>query len=154
MIGPIDAPATPYLTGPQGGKHFAANLWPAAPTALRPMWSEYYRVMAGLAAEVMRLFAAALDLADVDFFADKIDRHISRLRVRNYPAPRAPAALGQLRAGAHTDCGRLTILKTEARPDGLQVAGPDGTWLDVPIVEGTFIVNIGRSDGALDQRPR
>jgi isopenicillin N synthase-like dioxygenase len=143
MIGPIDPPATPYFTGPQAGKHFAANLWPVAPAALRPVWSEYYRVMTGLAEEVMRLFAVALDLGDADFFADKIDRHISRLRVRNYPAPREPAAPGQLRAGAHTDYGSLTILKTEDRPGGLQVSGPDGTWLDVPIVDGTFIVNIG-----------
>jgi isopenicillin N synthase-like dioxygenase len=143
MIGPIDPPATSYFTGPQAGRHFAANLWPAAPATLRPVWSEYYRVMAGLAEEIMRIFAAALDLADIDFFADKIDRHISRLRVRNYPAQHEKAAPGQLRAGAHTDYGSLTILKTEDRPGGLQVAGPDGTWLDVPIVAGTFIVNIG-----------
>ena len=57
----------------------------------------------------------------------------SRLRVRNYPAQREKAAPGQLRAGAHTDYGSLTILKTEDRPGGLQVIGPGGAWLDVPI---------------------
>ena len=143
MIGPIDVPAAPYFTAPEAGKHFAANLWPVVPAALRPVWTDYYRAMSALAAELMRVFAAALGLADGEFFADKIDRHISRLRVRNYPAPREPAAPGQLRAGAHTDYGSLTILKTEDRPGGLQVRGKDGAWLDVPIVDGTFIVNIG-----------
>jgi isopenicillin N synthase-like dioxygenase len=143
MIGPLDPPATPYFTGPEAGKHFAANLWPAEPAKLRPVWTAYYRVMEALAEEIMRIFAAALGLAEIDFFADKIDRHISRLRVRNYPAPHEKAMPGQLRAGAHTDYGSLTILKTEDRPGGLQVAGPGGGWLDVPIIEGTFIVNIG-----------
>src|SRR5207237_9485436 len=97
----------------------------------------------GLSGDLLGLVAAAVRLPDGDFFADKIDRHISRLRVRNYPAPRGPAAPRQLRAGAHTDYGSLTILKTEDRPGGLQVRSPEGAWLDIPIVDGTFIVNIG-----------
>ena len=52
----------------------------------------------------MRLFALALDLPET-FFDDSVDRHISRLRVRNYPAPLVPPEPGQLRAGAHSDYG-------------------------------------------------
>jgi hypothetical protein len=44
-------------------------------------------------------------------------------------------------AGAHTDYGMLTILTTDGTP-GLQIhAG--GAWLDVPQVEGAFIINLG-----------
>jgi isopenicillin N synthase-like dioxygenase len=76
--------------------------------------------MSDLARMLMRLFALALDQPET-FFDDKIDKHISRLRVRNYPAPQEPPQPGQLRAGAHSDYGSLTILKTEDKPGGLQV---------------------------------
>ena len=113
MIGPVDAADTPY-----------------------------YRVMADLARTLMRLFALALDQPET-FFDEKIDRHISRLRVRNYPAPQEPPAPGQLRAGAHSDYGSLTILKAEDKAGGLQVHNRAGSWVDVPIVPDCFIVNLG-----------
>ena len=50
---------------------------------------------------------------------------------------------GQLRAGAHSDYGSLTILKAEANPGGLQVYNKAGEWVDVPIVPDCFVVNIG-----------
>jgi isopenicillin N synthase-like dioxygenase len=65
------------------------------------------------------------------------------LRVRNYPAPQTAPEPGQLRAGAHSDYGSLTILKTEDRPGGLQVCNAAADWVDVPVVDGAFIVNIG-----------
>jgi len=144
MIGPVAAfdPADPYYTGPAAGKHFWPNLWPERPAELRPLWTAYFNEMERLAGEIMRAFALALDLPEA-FFDDKIDRHISRLRVRNYPAPTTPPVPGQLRAGAHTDYGSLTILHTEDKPGGLQVVNKAGEWVDVPIVPGCFIINIG-----------
>jgi isopenicillin N synthase-like dioxygenase len=143
MIGPVDVPPSdPYFTCAAAGKHFAANLWPAEPTALKPVYTDYFRAMEALASDLMRSFALALDLAP-NFFADKIDRHISRLRVRNYPAQETAPAPGQLRAGAHSDYGSLTILRAEDRPGGLQVCTREGNWDDVPIVPDCFIVNIG-----------
>jgi isopenicillin N synthase-like dioxygenase len=90
----------------------------------------------------MRLFAMALELPEA-YFDASINRHISRLRVRNYPALQTAPEPGQLRAGPHSDYGSLTILKTEDRPGGLQVAGKAGEWQDVPHVPGSFVVNIG-----------
>lgn len=63
--------------------------------------------------------------------------------MRNYPAQDVPPAPGQIRAGAHSDYGSLTILAAEDKPGGLQVCNADGQWVGVPIVPGTFIVNIG-----------
>jgi isopenicillin N synthase-like dioxygenase len=140
MIGPVDPP--PPAVAEAGGAHFAPNLWPDQPAALRAVWTDYYRAMGTLAATVMRLFAAALGLPE-SFFDDKIDHHISRLRVRHYPPQATPPAPGQIRAGAHSDYGSLTLLATEDKPGGLQVCNAAGQWVDVPIVPGTFIVNIG-----------
>jgi isopenicillin N synthase-like dioxygenase len=142
MIGPVDATADGYFTGPQAGKHFHPNLWPDRPAGLRDAYEEYFRTMGSLAERLMAMFALALDLPET-FFADKIDRHISRLRVRNYPAPLVPPLAGQLRAGAHADYGSLTILRTEDKPGGLQVLNRAGDWVDVPIVPDCLIVNIG-----------
>jgi isopenicillin N synthase-like dioxygenase len=141
MIGPVDPP--PFdPADPIASRHFAPNLWPARPEGLREAWTAYYRAMGALAAELMRLFALALRI-DEHFFDDKIDRQISRLRVRNYPAPSAPPVPGQMRVGAHSDYGSLTILHTEDRPGGLQARNAMGDWVDVPILPDTFIVNIG-----------
>lgn len=140
MIGPVDPPPTAVAAA--GGEHFAPNLWPERPEALRAVWSAYYRAMGGLAATMMRVFARALDQPE-HIFDGKLDHHISRLRVRHYPAQREAPAPGQIRAGAHSDYGSLTLLATEDKPGGLQVCNADGDWRDVPIVPGTFIVNLG-----------
>lgn len=143
MIGPVDVPpGDPYFHGPQAGKHFHPNLWPEAPVELKPLYEAYFRTMGGLAEDLMALFALALGLPE-HFFADKIDRHISRLRVRNYPAPLEAPKLGQLRAGAHCDYGSLTILRAEDKPGGLQVMNKAGRWVDVPIAPDSYIINIG-----------
>src|SRR5262245_53703785 len=142
MIGPVDAGDEAYYRSPAAGKHFAPNLWPQRPAALQEVYTTYFRVMSDLACTIMRLFALALDQPET-FFDDKIDKHISRLRVRNYPAPQVPPQPGQLRAGVHSDYGSLTILKTEDKPGGLQVFNKAGVWVDVPVVPGCFIVNLG-----------
>jgi isopenicillin N synthase-like dioxygenase len=142
MIGPVDTPPADYAFAPMAGKHFTPNLWPADADDLREAWTAYYRAMGELAQTLMRIFAMALG-RDEHFFDDKIDRHISRLRVRNYPAQEVEPAPGAIRAGAHSDYGSLTILATEDKPGGLQVFNAEGRWVDVPIVEGCFIINIG-----------
>jgi isopenicillin N synthase-like dioxygenase len=122
--------------------YYAPNLWPHRPAAFRAIWTEYYRQMERLAALLMECFAAALDLPD-DFFASKIDRHISHLQANLYPAqPDAPLP-GQLRAGAHTDYGSLTILLQENVAGGLQVRTADGNWVNVQTAPNDFVINIG-----------
>lgn len=91
---------------------------------------------------MMSLCAIALGL-DEHFFAQKIDRHISAMRINHYPAQEGTPLEGQLRAGAHTDYGTLTILNGENTAGGLQVLTRDGTWIDVETAPDTFVVNIG-----------
>lgn len=138
-VGPIDTPAdltheeTPY---------FGRNLWPDQPDGFVEAWEDYYREMERLAREIMAAMAVALALPE-DYFDSRIDRHITGLSAHHYPAQGVPPLEGQLRAGAHTDFGSLTILHAGDNPDGLQVRGPDGAWHDVAIPPGCFVVNIG-----------
>jgi len=112
------------------------------PLDLAAPLATYYAHMERLGAELMRLFADALALPP-DWFADKIDRHFSILSTIHYPAQTAPPLPGQVRAGAHTDYGALTILAQAPGGDGLQVKIRDGTWIDVPCRPELFVVNIG-----------
>lgn len=142
MIGPVVAPPADYALAPAAGKHFAPNLWPEQPVELRAVWTAYYQAMGDLAQTLMRIFALALQLPE-HHFDPFLTHHISRLRVRNYPAQHLPPQPGQIRAGAHSDYGSLTILATEDKPGGLQVCNAEGQWRDVPIVPDCFIINIG-----------
>lgn len=123
-----------------GGR--AGDIWPAGADDLRGALGDYYRAMETLAADLMRLFALALDLGDEHFFAGAIDQHISHLCVNNYPALDRPPLPGQLRAGAHTDYGSLTIVAPTDAPGRLQVRQA-GEWLDVHPPPGAFVVNLG-----------
>jgi isopenicillin N synthase-like dioxygenase len=142
-IGPTDVPESDaYFHGPAAGPHFAPNLWPARPPELKRVWADYFKAMEVLSAQLMRIFALALELPE-DFFDDKIDKHISMFRVLNYPEQPDLPLPGQLRAGAHSDYGSLTIVRQEDAPGGLQVCNKDAEWIDVKPVTGAFVVNIG-----------
>jgi isopenicillin N synthase-like dioxygenase len=115
------------------------NLWPTRPVDLRPAWTAYYSAMVELSRRLLSLFANCFGLPD-DWFADKTDHHASALRALHYPALEAAPA-GFVRAGAHTDYGTLTILRSGG--PGLQIATRSGGWADVPELDDTFIVNLG-----------
>lgn len=142
-IGPEAAdPDDAYYHAPGSENHFATNLWPEAPAGFREAWMAYWSEMERLAADMMRLFAAALDLPEERFQGD-IDRHISILSAIYYPDQAVPPVPGQLRAGAHSDFGTMTILKPDNAPGGLQVRTKEGEWAPVKAPEGAFVLNIG-----------
>ena len=138
-IGPPVASPDP---SPEEAPYFAPARWPDRPAGFRDAWVAYYAAMEGLAGTLMAAFAVALDLP-ADYFVPRIDRHITGLSVQFYPPQPVAAAAGQLRAGAHTDFGSLTILHPGDNPGGLQVCDRDGAWRDVVAPADAFIVNIG-----------
>jgi isopenicillin N synthase-like dioxygenase len=141
-IGPFANIDTPYHRAARPGNFFAPNLWPERPVALRTVWEAYYTAMERLAEHLMRIFALGLGMPE-HFFDDKVDHHITNFSVIHYPEQAAPPLPGQLRAGAHTDYGSLTIVKPDDAPGGLQVRGRQGGWIDAPVTPGTFVVNLG-----------
>ena len=116
--------------------------YPESPKEAREALAAYYREMEDLALVLMRIFATALDLPE-DWFESKMGHHLSALRILNYfeVSPTADRQPGQLRAGAHTDYGALTILKSGGR--GLQVKASSGDWVDVSNLPNTFVINLG-----------
>ncbi len=122
---------------------FAPPPWPPAPGALRPALEAYFAAMLDLATRLMRCFADALGVGTHHFDA-LIDESPGALRVIDYPHQDRPPLPGQLRAGAHTDYGTLTVLLQDDAPGGLEVLDPrTGDWAPVPAVPGAFVVNLG-----------
>jgi isopenicillin N synthase-like dioxygenase len=142
-VGPVDVPTgDAYYSRELAGTHFVPNPWPAEPSTMAAVWTEYFRACDELAARLMRGFALGLDLPE-DWFEATIDRNISMLRAIHYPDQHTPPKPGQMRAGAHSDYGSLTLLRQEEAPGGLQVFTKDGDWVAVPVVPGALVVNIG-----------
>jgi isopenicillin N synthase-like dioxygenase len=143
QIAKVGVAGDAYFNQPAARGLVPANRWPAHPENFRDVWERYYLRMGALATDLMRICALALDLPE-NYFNDKIDRHISRLTARLYPAQTEAPLPGQLRAAEHTDYGTVTILKpTETPGGGLQVADADGHWHDVPVIQDAFIINLG-----------
>ena len=141
-IGPFDHPDDEYHSHELSYPNFAPNLWPGALPALEPAMKAYYLAVEDLSRRLARCMAVALGLPP-DWFADKLDRHGSHLRLLHYPAPSHDLEPGQLRCGVHTDLGMMTILRNEAAAGGLQVRPRGSDWIDAPAIDNTFIVNIG-----------
>jgi isopenicillin N synthase-like dioxygenase len=139
--GPLRTPTG--VSDPEAlGFCFAPTIWPEEPEGFREAWQTYYAAMEDLAARIMRAFAVALELPE-DFFAPFIDAPVSALRALNYPPVAGALKPGDIRAGAHTDYGSLTILLPQAGSRGLEILAPDRSWTEVRPVPGAFIVNIG-----------
>jgi isopenicillin N synthase-like dioxygenase len=116
--------------------------WPPQPAALRPAMERYFAAMLELGDRLRRVLVQALgqpaDLLDDLFPADG---GASYLRAINYPAQRGVLPL-QMRAGAHTDYGCLTILRSQDSAGGLQAQSRDGAWIDVQGLDDCFVINI------------
>lgn len=116
------------------------NLWPALP-GWQEVMQDYYNRMVALGTVLLRAFAVALALPS-DYFESWLEVPMTTLGPLHYPPQTGLITPAQLGAGAHTDYGCLTLLHQD-EAGGLQVQGPDGTWLAAPPLPGTFVVNIG-----------
>jgi isopenicillin N synthase-like dioxygenase len=118
----------------------APRIWPDEPAGFERAWTRYYDHLSDLGDRLMGCFAVALGL-DPDHFDRHLDRHLSALRGLHYPPVDRPVD-GQLRAGAHSDYGTLTILLPGPGAGGLEVH-QDGLWFAPEVRPGAFVVNVG-----------
>lgn len=108
---------------------------------LRLAITDYYFAMNAVADTLMEIFAVALG-RERDFFEQFTFRHNSNLGVFHYPPMQEQPLPGQLRGGAHTDFGGVTVLYAAPSVEGLEVWDGD-EWQPVPVVPGTFVINLG-----------
>ncbi|OIT27010.1 protein downy mildew resistance 6 [Nicotiana attenuata] len=141
-----------YFGAPEDISPFGyLNQWP--PQEVLPCWrstmEEYYRKILCVGKRVVSLMAVALNV-DEDFFekVGAFDPPTALLRPLRYPVAGEIDSSDKYMhgAGAHTDCGMITILVTDGVP-GFQVCRDKlqkpQIWEGVHHLKGALIVNIG-----------
>jgi len=142
FLGPVEDHRAAFAHIPAAETAYAENIIPTEPAELEAALIDTYRAFERLAADLMRIFAVALELPE-HHFQPLIDKHFSILSVHHYPALTVAPQPGQLRTGAHTDYGSLTILAMTEANGGLEAQRPDGSWVPVQAQRGQLVVNLG-----------
>ncbi|KAM5524150.1 2OG-Fe(II) oxygenase [Fusarium oxysporum f. sp. phaseoli] len=130
---PDGAPLYDGLRGP--------NQWPSGLPELKGVVTRYIEELTLLGERFLRLVAQALDLPEEIFFSYLSDQH--RLKLVHYPA----STTSSQGVGPHKDSSGWWTFLLQASPqvNGLQVLNKSGSWIDVPAIPDTFVVNIGQA---------
>lgn len=142
FLGPVDDHADHFAHLPDAATAYAPNILPDQPAAFADAQVALFRAFERLAGDMFRIFACALDLHETHF-QGLMDRHFSIYGMHHYPVLDRAAEPGQLRAGAHTDFGAMTILAMTDARGGLQARMPSGDWASVLPRSGDLVVNLG-----------
>lgn len=127
--------AGPERAGPR------PNVWPERLTGFRQAVLTFHAAAMETCNQLMHAIAGSLGLPEA-YFESFYDRSDSTARLLHYPSLQGSALPGQIRAGAHTDFGGLSLLFQDDE-GGLEIHGPNGVWLAAPALAGTAIVNTG-----------
>lgn len=104
----------------------------------REHMADYFRKMGAVADELLDAFSVALGL-EVEHLRRLFGEWpLSFVKLINYP----PTPDGGAGVNAHHDAGFLTLL-LQHDVGGLQVQNSEGDWIDVPVRQDAFVVNIG-----------
>jgi isopenicillin N synthase-like dioxygenase len=113
------------------------NVFPELP-GFRESVLDYMSALTGLGHRLMTSIGRGLRLGD-NYFVDRYTGSPTTLfRIFNYPSATDADAHG---VGEHTDYGLLTLLYQD-EVGGLQVKH-GSTWIDVPYVPDSLVVNVG-----------
>ena len=121
-----------YLSGP--------NQWPKLEN-FKEVLEKYTVNMTKLGRNLMRLALLSSGVKDFSVM-QSLDTPTIWLRLLHYPPISKNSPSDLYGSAPHTDFGCLTILAQD-EIGGLQVQTREGEWIDVPKLEGSFVVNVG-----------
>jgi hypothetical protein len=107
---------------------------------------KYIKELTKLSERFLLLVAEALGIPDELLFSFLSDQH--RLKLVHYPSSNPSTASTGQGVGPHKDSsGWWTFLLQASPPDvqGLQALNKNGDWIDIPVIQDTFVVNIGQA---------
>lgn len=115
------------------------NQWPVSAPEIREPIERYVEALRSLGQRLVPVIALALGTPP-ESLTPAFAEPVTFLRLLWYP-PQPPDPPDDLFGAApHTDYGFLTLLAQDRLP-GLQVRTTGGSWIDVPVVDGAFVLN-------------
>ena len=115
------------------------NQWPPTP-GFREAATTAHDTLRDMAVRVIGVIDDALGADGVMRAA--FDVPTTWFRMLHYPPVATDAPIDQFGSAPHTDFGAITFVAQDG-VGGLQVARPDGSWIDVAAIEGAFVMNAG-----------
>jgi isopenicillin N synthase-like dioxygenase len=120
------------------------SLWPAdlVLPGFRAFMTSHLEKRVALTRQLLHAFAMSLELPET--FFDASHRYMVGSLVYNYYPPLDPSKIERTQWGIspHTDYGSFTVLSQDSL-GGLEVRNAAGDWVEVPPLEGAFVINIG-----------
>ena len=117
--------------------------WPKEIPEFKLMAEKIERIARMLSYQFLYRFENVLGLPKGKFVENHIDGS-STMRILHYPQYEGEIKKNQVRGGAHTDYGSITLLWRFDDIPGLQVYDKESDeWIDAPIVENSIVLNVG-----------
>ena len=123
-----------------GSKLYGTNQWPQGMPEFQRTLMEYHERMTVLSSSLLGMFACAVGKPE-SFFLPQLRNPLAQLRLLRYPPQDADQLTASIGCGEHTDYGAIALLAQDA--PGLEVKGKTGEWVEVNVIPGAFVVNIG-----------
>ena len=117
--------------------------WPIEIPEFKLMAEKIERIARMLSYQFLYRFETVLGLPKGKFVENHIDGS-STMRILHYPQYKGEIKKNQVRGGAHTDYGSITLLWRFDDIPGLQVFDKEtDEWIEAPIVENSIVLNVG-----------
>lgn len=117
------------------------NLWPSEFSDFERTFSKLFAMLDAVGRTLLQALTTPLGVSE-DFFATRVDRGQSILRLLHYPPIPAGVDPQCLRAAPHEDINLITIL-VAASTSGLELKDRNGHWLPVETDRNNLIVDSG-----------
>jgi isopenicillin N synthase-like dioxygenase len=116
--------------------------WPKEIPEFKPLAQKIERISRMLSYQFLYRFEKVLRLPTGKLVEKHIDSSAT-MRMIKYPAWDGEIKEGQVRGGAHTDYGSITLLWRFDDISALQIYDKkDGVWVTVPLVENSIVLNV------------
>jgi isopenicillin N synthase-like dioxygenase len=119
-----------------------AGYWPEELPKFREAIRIFHEAGLSVLRQLMHGVALSFGLAE-EYFDAAHQPQSGAVLLLHYPPITEPLLPGQLRSGAHTDFGTMTLLFHHGSSEGLEIQRPGGSWLHAPSIPGAAIVNVG-----------
>ena len=116
--------------------------WPKEIPEFKPAAEKIERIARMLSYQFIYRFEKVLSVPTGKLVEQHIDGS-STMRILHYPSHEGDIKENQVRGGAHTDYGSITLLWRFDDVPGLQIYDKESDeWIDAPIIENSVVLNV------------